>query len=61
MTQIIGNVLIIELKPEDKAVSMFEQVVFRCEQQVRENALLQRELNAIKETQQRIMSFAFPG
>jgi hypothetical protein len=60
MTQVIGNVMIIELKPEDKAKSVIEQIVHRYEKQISENVTLRLELERIKE-QQRRMVLAFPN
>lgn len=60
MTQIIGNVMIIELTPEDKVKSVTEQIFDRYVAQVQENALLRLELERIKE-QQKLMQFAWQG
>lgn len=60
MTQVIGNVMVIELTPEDKARSVIEQIVVRYERQIAENAQLQLEIRRIKE-QQKLMQFAWQG
>lgn len=59
-TQIIGNVLVVELKPEDKLKNVTEQIFERYVAQVQENALLRLELERIKE-QQKLMQFAWQG
>jgi len=60
MTQVIGNVMVIELTPEDKARTLIEQIMVRYEKQVSENAHLLLELQRIKE-QQKLMQFAWQG
>lgn len=60
MMQVIDNVIIIKIEPEDKVKGIMEQIVSRYEKQISENALLRLELERIKE-QQRKMSFMFPG
>jgi hypothetical protein len=59
-TQLIGNVLVVELKPEDKLKNVTEQIFERYVAQVQENALLRLELERIKE-QQKLMQFAWQG
>ena len=58
--QLIGNVLVVELKPEDKLKNVTEQIFERYVAQVQENALLRLELERIKE-QQKLMQFAWQG
>lgn len=60
MTQIIGNVMIIELTPEDKVKDLTQQIFDRYVLQVQDNALLRLELERIKE-QQKLMQFAWQG
>ena len=59
-TQLIGNVLVVELNPEDKLKNVTEQIFERYVAQVQENALLRLELERIKE-QQKLMQFAWQG
>lgn len=60
MTQIIGNVMVIELTPEDKVKDLTQQIFDRYVLQVQENAVLRLELERIKE-QQKLMQFAWQG
>lgn len=60
MTQIIGNVMVIELTPEDKMKDLTQQIFDRYVLQVQENAVLRLELERIKE-QQKLMQFAWQG
>lgn len=60
MTQIIGNVMIIELTPEDKVKDLTQQIFDRYVLQVQDNAVLRLELERIKE-QQKLMQFAWQG
>ena len=60
MTQIIGNVMVIELTPEDKMKDLTQQIFDRYVLQVQENAVLRFELERIKE-QQKLMQFAWQG
>lgn len=60
MIQVIGNLLIIELTPEDKARTITEQIMARFEELIGQNALLTDELKTIKENQRKL-SLVFPG
>lgn len=60
MTQIIGNVMVIELTPEDKMKDLTQQIFDRYVLQVQDNAVLRLELERIKE-QQKLMQFAWQG
>lgn len=59
-TQVIGNVLVVELSQEEKVKSVTEQIFDRYVAQIQENALLRLELERIKE-QQKLMQFAWQG
>lgn len=60
MTQVIGNVLIIELTPEDKAKTLIEQIMVRYEAQIKKTKHLEMELERIRQ-EQRLMQFAWQG
>ena len=59
-TQVIGNMLVVELSQEEKVKSVTEQIFDRYVAQIQENALLRLELERIKE-QQKLMQFAWQG
>jgi hypothetical protein len=60
MVQIIDNILIIQIMPEDRQKSVIEQIAARYEKQIADNAMLRLELERIK-AEQRKMALMFPG
>ena len=60
MIQLIDNVMIIQLQPEDKNKGLAEIAVAHLEEKIRENVHLRLELERIKEAQ-RLMQFAWQG
>lgn len=60
MIQLIDNVMIIQLQPEDKNKGLAEIAVAHLEKTIRENVHLRLELERIKEAQ-RLMQFAWQG
>ncbi len=60
MTQIIGNVMVIELTPEDKMKDLTQQIFDRYVLQVQENAVLRLELERIR-SQHRLIQLAHQG
>lgn len=49
MVQVINNVMIIPLCPEDEAKSLLEQMCWRFEKMAADNALLRLELERIRQ------------